>query len=64
MAFIRTPIQQREANERVKDWEEVTLGLNEEDTKKEAGRCLNCKKPMCVPTCPAHIEIPKFPICS
>ena len=60
MAFIRTPVPQREANERVKDWDEVTLGLNKEDTKKEASRCLNCKKPQCVPTCPAHIDIPKF----
>ncbi|EPY2296349.1 NADPH-dependent glutamate synthase, partial [Clostridium sporogenes] len=36
------------------------LGYNEEEAVKEASRCLNCKKPMCVTKCPVSIGIPEF----
>ena len=36
------------------------LGYTEEEAVKEASRCLNCKKPMCVTQCPVSINIPKF----
>ncbi len=45
---------------RVKNFFEVALGLNEEEAKAEAKRCIQCKKPGCVAGCPVEIDIPKF----
>ncbi|MFH0839686.1 MAG: NADPH-dependent glutamate synthase [Candidatus Omnitrophota bacterium] len=48
------------AEERVKNFFEVALGLSEEEAKAEAKRCIQCKKPDCVAGCPVEIDIPKF----
>ncbi len=45
---------------RAKNFQEVCLGYTEEEARQEAGRCLNCKKPMCVTECPVSISIPEF----
>ncbi|ELP94827.1 glutamate synthase beta subunit, putative, partial [Entamoeba invadens IP1] len=58
--FTKTPVPIRNAEERIHDWKEVVLGFSKEETVEEASRCLGCKKPMCVPVCPAHINIPQF----
>jgi glutamate synthase (NADPH/NADH) small chain len=39
---------------------EVALGYTEELAMAEAARCIQCKKPQCVPSCPVEIDIPKF----
>ncbi len=39
---------------------EVALGYSPELAMEEALRCLQCKKPMCVPKCPVEIDIPGF----
>lgn len=46
--------------ERIHNFNEVCLGFDEETALKEATRCLNCKKPQCVPGCPVNINIPAF----
>ncbi len=45
---------------RIKNFNEVALGLTEEDAVREAKRCLNCKKAACVGGCPVEIDIPSF----
>ena len=45
---------------RVNNFEEVNLGYNDEEAKREAERCLNCLNPRCVTGCPINIQIPKF----
>lgn len=50
----------RDANERAKDFEEVSLGFNQEIALREAERCLNCKNPPCVKGCPVGVKIPQF----
>ncbi|MDH4028855.1 MAG: NADPH-dependent glutamate synthase [Nitrospirota bacterium] len=50
----------RDPKKRVKDLREVTLGLTGREARKEADRCLQCKKPGCVPGCPVGIDIPGF----
>lgn len=45
---------------RNKTFEEVELGYSDQEAKKEAERCLNCKNPRCVKGCPVGIMIPKF----
>lgn len=39
---------------------EVVLGYSEEESLKEAGRCLQCKNPTCISGCPVGIDIKKF----
>ncbi len=49
-----------DANSRIHNFDEVALGYNEEEAKKEASRCLNCANPRCVKGCPVNIRIPEF----
>ncbi len=39
---------------------EVPLGYTPEQAMQEARRCLQCKKPDCIPGCPVNIDIPGF----
>ncbi len=48
------------AEERIHNFEEVSKGYTAEMAMVEAARCLNCKKPLCVPQCPVNINIPQF----
>ena len=45
---------------RTNNFDQVELGYNSEEALKEANRCLQCKKPMCVTGCPVEIMIPEF----
>lgn len=45
---------------RIHNFEEISKGYTEEIAMVEAMRCLNCKKPLCVPQCPVNINIPQF----
>ncbi|MBU0687287.1 MAG: NADPH-dependent glutamate synthase [Candidatus Margulisbacteria bacterium] len=51
---------EREADNRIKDFEEVALGISTEQAVAEAKRCIQCKKPFCVKGCPVEIDIPAF----
>lgn len=46
--------------ERIKNFFEVSFGLNEELALLEAKRCLECKNPVCIEGCPVRIDIPGF----
>ncbi|MFP3984082.1 MAG: FAD-dependent oxidoreductase [Desulfurivibrionaceae bacterium] len=48
------------ASERVNNFDEVVFGFDEETAKREADRCLQCKKPTCRIGCPIHNDIPGF----
>jgi glutamate synthase (NADPH/NADH) small chain len=48
------------AEERVKNFNEVALGMSEKEAVAEAKRCIQCKDPQCVAGCPVFIDIPKF----
>lgn len=56
----RVSVREQDPKVRATNFEEVCLGYNEEEAVLEASRCLNCKKPMCVPRCPVAIDIPGF----
>lgn len=56
----RQRMPQQEANIRARNFAEVPFGLTPELAKLEAGRCLQCKKPMCIGGCPVEIDIPGF----
>ena len=57
---IAVPMRQQPAKERVKNFDEVPLGYNEEEALKEAARCLQCAKKPCIDGCPVRIDIPAF----
>jgi glutamate synthase (NADPH/NADH) small chain len=59
----KTPVKEQDAHERIKNFNEVSLGYSEEEAVNEASRCLNCKNPLCVSDCPVSISIPKFIQC-
>ena len=56
----RTPVREQEVSKRIENFNEVSLGYNEEEAITEANRCLQCKKPMCIGKCPVNNKIPSF----
>jgi glutamate synthase (NADPH) small chain len=59
-AVPRQKMPEQEAKARARNFDEVPFGYNPDLAKIEAGRCLQCKKPACVPGCPVSIDIPSF----
>jgi glutamate synthase (NADPH/NADH) small chain len=51
---------ERPAKERVKDFFEVTTGYTLDMAVQEAGRCLQCKRPLCEKGCPVEVPIKAF----
>jgi len=45
---------------RVRNFQEVSYGFDRELAVMEAGRCIQCKKPLCVAGCPVGVDIPGF----
>jgi len=60
MTMTKTPMPEQAPDVRNKNFEEVTLGYNEEMAVNEAKRCLDCKNMPCVSGCPVNINIPAF----
>lgn len=56
----RVPVREQDPAERATNFEEVCYGYDAEEARLEASRCLNCKKPRCVESCPVHVDIPGF----
>ena len=56
----RTAIPEQPAKVRAANFEEVTLGYDDDMARLEASRCLQCKKPKCVLGCPVGIDIGAF----
>ncbi len=56
----RVPVREQDPLVRARNFAEVSFGYNKEEAMLEASRCLGCKKPSCVPSCPVNIQIPQF----
>jgi glutamate synthase (NADPH/NADH) small chain len=56
----RTAMPEQESGVRVQNFDEVARGYTLDMALLEADRCLQCKKPRCVPGCPVEIDIPGF----
>ena len=56
----RQDMPEQDPKIRRKNFKEVPLGYTPDQAVQEAQRCLQCKKPTCVPGCPVSIDIPKF----
>ncbi len=59
----RPNTRKKPPNVRIKNFNEVALGLTEKQAISEARRCLQCKDPQCVKGCPVEINIPSFIEC-
>lgn len=57
---VRVKMPSSLAKERIKTFDEVNLGLSNEDAVREARRCLLCKNPLCRTGCPISVKIPDF----
>ena len=56
----RVPVREQDPKVRVTNFEEVCYGYNVQEAQLEASRCLDCKKPRCVASCPVSLQIPQF----
>ena len=56
----RTPVREQPPGERVKNFQEVSLGYGLEEALVESERCLLCPDQPCVRGCPVGIDIPGF----
>ena len=56
----RLPMPKQTPELRRKNFNEVALGYSPEEALKEAGRCIQCKKPSCKEGCPVNVDIPEF----
>ncbi len=55
-----TPMPERDASERSKNFLEVNLGYSMDQAMAEAERCIQCSRPTCIAGCPVAIDIPRF----
>lgn len=60
MAIPRVSMREQSAEQRVTNFQEVNLGLEETVAVREAQRCLACKTRPCVAGCPVRVDIPEF----
>ena len=60
MALPKQEMPLHPGEERVNNFNEVPIGYTPEMAVQEALRCIQCKKPGCVPGCPVGIDIPAF----
>ncbi len=56
----RVPVREQDPKVRARNFEEVCYGYNKEEAMLEASRCLHCKNPRCVASCPVGVKIPDF----
>lgn len=56
----RQVVPEQPPEARITNFNEVPFGFTPDLALKEAGRCLQCKKPSCIKGCPVNIDIPAF----
>ena len=60
MNLNREEMPKQPAEVRRGNFKEVALGYPLETARREASRCIQCKKPLCVTGCPVEVPIPGF----
>ena len=60
MKILRTQMPEQDAAQRGHNFLEVNLGLPAERAQQESMRCIECKTPTCVSTCPVGVKVKEF----
>ena len=60
MQIARQLMPEQNAHQRSGNFKEVNLGFSEQLAVLEAQRCIQCKDPKCVKSCPVSVNIPRF----
>ncbi|MEF9990357.1 MAG: NADPH-dependent glutamate synthase [Christensenellaceae bacterium] len=60
MSLKKVKMPELDAQERAKNFEEVSTGYTAQMAVQEANRCLECKNKPCVSGCPVQVNIPEF----
>ncbi len=60
MEFERIEEGYKSVPERVKNYKEFVIGLDDSDAKKQSARCMDCGTPFCNNGCPVNNIIPDF----
>ena len=60
MSLTKNPMPEQDPQIRTSNFDEVALGYTAEQAFAEAGRCLNCRNPLCRTGCPVSVRIPEF----
>ncbi len=60
MQILRQKMPTQSPEDRIRNFDEVPLGLSEDVARLEASRCLQCKHAPCVNGCPVSVKIPEF----
>ncbi len=56
----KTPMPELDVQERIRTFDEVSLGYSADDAINEAHRCIQCPKAFCSEGCPVGVPIPQF----
>ena len=60
MEYERIEEGYKPVSERLKNYKEIVIGLNEGEAVKQAARCMDCGTPFCNSGCPVNNIIPDF----
>ncbi|MEL6871286.1 MAG: glutamate synthase subunit beta [Pseudomonadota bacterium] len=60
LEFERVDRAYKPVEERTKHWNEFVVPLADEETKRQAGRCMDCGIPFCHNGCPVNNQIPDW----
>ena len=60
MEFERVKDSYKPVSERIKNYQEFVLGLDDSQAKVQAARCMDCGTPFCNNACPVNNIIPDF----
>ena len=63
LAIRRQAMPEQDATARSHNFSEVNLGFSERLALAEAWRCIQCRDPRCVGSCPVRVHIPQFIDC-
>ncbi len=59
----RVPAREQAPEVRATNFDEVCYGYDVREAMEEASRCLHCRNPRCVASCPVNVKIPQFIAC-
>lgn len=56
----KVPMPEQDPKVRIRNFEEVALGYTEDEARREAEKCMQCRNPKCVSGCPVEVPIKEF----